>query len=137
MNKWLKAIEQALEQQTAINTICFGAMFQKTTSVITCKTAQSLVEAATESQGTAPDFRWPIHRAAEKEKKLDAQNEAHPAHGHHSRHLHPPKPPDQDWPMGVARTGEERETDSSSASLSFLTQERGPARMEACPPLTP
>ena len=32
INKRLQAIEQMLEQQTAINTICLGAMFQKTSS---------------------------------------------------------------------------------------------------------
>ena len=43
----------------------------------------------------------------------------------------------QDWPIGVARTGDDLDTESNTASLSRRTQFLGPDSTEACPPLTP
>ena len=43
----------------------------------------------------------------------------------------------QDCPIGVARTGDDLETESSTASFSLRTQFLGPESTDACPPLTP
>ena len=43
----------------------------------------------------------------------------------------------QDWPIGVARTGDDLDTESSTASLSLRTQFLGPVSTDDWPPLTP
>ena len=43
----------------------------------------------------------------------------------------------QDWPIGVARTGDDLDTESNTASLSLRTQFLGPDSTDACPPFTP
>lgn len=54
----------------------------------------------------------------------------HPLTPLEERAVHIGAAPDQDWPMGVARTGDERETLSKSESFSRRTQLRGPDRMD-------
>ena len=43
----------------------------------------------------------------------------------------------QDCPIGVARTGDDLDTESSTASFNLRTQFLGPESTDACPPLTP
>ena len=42
-----------------------------------------------------------------------------------------------DCPIGVARTGDDLDTESSTASFNLRTQFLGPDSTDACPPLTP
>ena len=43
----------------------------------------------------------------------------------------------QDCPIGVARTGDDLDTESKTASFNLRTQFLGPESTDACPPLTP